>query len=266
MTKGLSNANAVTALSTERALTRKETVCLKASSTCSKGPALICKNINDVLQPIARDYRGLLVQRPQIRRDIQQHVDNLAEYGAFGEDRAAGEQVEVPVGKSKDHIAFDLSKKACRLASLAVQHGIPKDIGWRIQSDFEEIGMVLTKLVPTARKIDLGLVIVGENSCHRWHRDHDVCRALITYNHCGTQFVDHDHVSLRPSGNGGISSTAMVGDESRVCTAGVGDILIMKGTRFPTTPNGLVHRSPETCWHADGSLANRLLLRVALDC
>lgn len=268
MTKGLTASRRRTVFSPALkhiASKRPHSAYIKATSPCTKGPALICNDIKDLLQEEGQIYRALLVKRPQSRCYIQQHVDHLAISGAFGVEQSVNDELTIPLGKAKTYFAVSLSKKAQRLASIAVENGLPKEVGCRIQQDFEQIGTMLTKLVPSARKVLFGLVLVGENSCHKWHRDHDICRALVSYNLSGTKYVDHDHVNVRQLGLAGVDNKALVPDESRALSAAPGDILVMKGTKFPSIPNGLVHRSPENSWHADGSVRHRLLLRVALN-
>jgi len=213
----------------------------------------MCEGIAEFLQPKGRAYRGLLVRRPQDGRDIQRHVDKIAKSDAFnGEDRALQEEIDVCCTKD---FALDLSKKAQRLATLAVRAGLPKETGCQIEQDFEEIGAVMMKLVPTAKQMLLKLDIMGENACSRWHRDNYVGRAVSSYNESGTQFIHNDHVNMMQLENRGLNP-GIVPDQSRILNAGVGDILFMKG---------LVHRSPPPRWRADGTIVNRLLLKVDLN-
>lgn len=222
----------------------------KVTSTHHKGLALICDGVNHFLQPRSKAYRALLVRRPQKLHNIQRAVDQLAKWGRFRpDDDSAREVVEASL-----EFELDLADKAHHLASLAVQAGLPHALGLQIEEDFVKLGAVLTNLVPFKRAC-LSLNIVGENSCSRWHRDHDIGRGLITYNSRGTQFVDHQ----------GNLSAGFVPHQSWVHSAKAGDILFMKGTKFPASPNGLVHRSPPVCWHEDGTVVNRLLLKIDLD-
>jgi len=225
-------------------------------------PALICKDLNDWLLPEGRAYQGLLIQRPQDAVEFQQHVDNLAESEAFRTDMSVEEHIQFPQGVSKQCLAVDLPEKARRLAELAVQHGLPEELGKKIQDDFQQIGMVLAELAPAARKMCLKLDIMGEASCSRWHRDHYVGRAIVTYNSCGTQYVANQNVNFNHLDCGACDD--LIRDESQIFNAGVGDILFMKGTDFPCTPNGLVHRSPPRRLHETGQDMNRLLLKVDL--
>lgn len=228
----------------------------KVASTQTKGPALICRDINGFLQAPAKNYRGLLVQRPWGHRNIQRQVDQLAKWGCFNEEDDSGRQV-VEATTRAPQLGWSLSTKAHLLASLAVQAGLPKDVGWQIEQDFERIAKVLMKLVPSFQRVSLTLCIVGMNNCCRWHRDHYVGRGVVTYNSCGTQYVDSQRAE-----DGAISQDQ---NESEICSANAGDILFMKGTKFPGTPNGLVHRSPPVRWHDNGTVVNRLLLKVDVD-
>jgi|Transcript_2915 hypothetical protein len=247
---------------------RADGACANVAPTLRKGPALLCNDVQDMLKPQGRAFRGLLVQRSQAPLDIQDDVDKLAESGAFGEEQSAQEEVKLPWGCSRSDaeqwITRDLAKKASRLAAFAVRNGLPKEAGARIQNDFKEIGMVLTKLVPSARKVVLKLDIMGESVCHRWHADHYVGRAVVTYNGRGTDFVDHGNIDMKQFESRG-PSPSIIRDHSKIFTASIGDVLFMKGLLYPGAPNGLVHRSPELCWHADGKVVNRLLLKVDIE-
>ena len=54
----------------------------------------------------------------------------------------------------------------------------------------------------------------------------------------------------------------IIRDAEAVEAVGVGDILFIKGVEFPRGPAGLVHKSPQKRYHADGRVVNRLLLKV----
>jgi len=222
------------------------------------GPSLICKDLSDWLLPDGRAYQALLVRRPQNPDAFQQHVDSLAVSGA--------EHMELSQGMSKARFALDLPERARRLAALAVQHGLPEDLGSRIQEDFHQIGMVLAELVPAASKMSLKLEIMGENTCSRWHRDNYVGRAIVTYNACGTQYVADDNVNFQHLHHRGCAD--LIRDESQIFSADVGDILFMKGRVYPGMPNGLVHRSPPIRWSGyqpKRQVVKRLLLKVDLN-
>jgi len=236
----------------------------KVAPTQTKGPALICDSVEDMLQQKCRSYQALLVQRPRDRRNIQWHVDKFANCGYIGRELSVEKEV-CPLGDPAK-VDADLCKTAQGIATFAVRHGLPKDVGNQIQQDFVEIGRVMLKLVPTTKQVLLKLDVMGENSCSRWHRDRYVGRALVAYNSCGTHFVDESNVNSMALEYGGMNANKLiVQDESKILDIDVGDIFFMKGTLFPDTPNGLVHRSPPTQWHADGRVVHRLLLKVDLN-
>lgn len=235
--------------------------CIKGAPTRIYGPALVCEDVETFLDPKCHDYRGLLIKRPEIQYNVQRHVDNLAKSYAFGAEQSVQADIQL---QNTFNLALEISKKAHTLASFAVQHGLPKDLGFQIQQDFEQIGMVLPSLAPTASKLILKLDIMGEHVCTRWHRDHYIGRAVVSYNSCGTMYICNDHVDMHKLTHG-CDNAGIVPDESYAFTAGVGDILFMKGGLFPDTPNGLVHKAPEIRYHADGSIVNRLVLKVDLN-
>jgi len=105
------------------------------------------------------------------------------------------------------------------------------------------------------------LELVGANCCTRWHQDQLVSRAIVSYNCRGTEYVHHDGVDfweLKHCGN----NDCIIRDRSQVSSVDVGDMLLMKGALFPGDANGLVHRSPDRRYHADGSVKTRLCLKI----
>lgn len=88
-----------------------------------------------------------------------------------------------------------------------------------------------------------------------------MARAIVTYNGSGTEMLRHDNVNFLELENGG-DNAHIVRNSSEVFSAGAGDILFMKGLPFPGDVNGLVHKSPDKHYHADGRIMNRLILKV----
>merc|ERR1719223_2530477 len=97
--------------------------------------------------------------------------------------------------------------------------------------------------------------------CSKCHQDNYVARALVSYNGCGTEMLRHENVNFWELENCG-NNAHIVRDSSEVLSAGTGDILFMKGLKFPADVNGLVHKSPDKRYHADGKIMNRLVLKV----
>ena len=54
-------------------------------------------------------------------------------------------------------------------------------------------------------------------------------------------------------------------DQGKVESAGTGSILYMKGLKYPFGANGLVHKSPAMSYRQDGSVLNRLVLKVDVE-
>ena len=117
-------------------------------------------------------------------------------------------------------------------------------------------------MIPEARQFELKLEVFGENLCSRWHEDHFVGRAITSYTGTvGTEWArdsNVNHWELRHCGN----NDCIILDKDAVETIGVGDILFIKGTKFPRGATGLVHKSPQKRYHEDGRILNRLVLKV----
>ena len=115
-------------------------------------------------------------------------------------------------------------------------------------------------LLPSARTIDIKLEIFGETSCIRWHQDSYVSRAIVSYTgQAGTEYTSAENVDFWELENGGDN---IIKDESKVCAVATGDFFLMKGKSYPQGANGIVHKSPENCYHEDGRVVNRLILKV----
>jgi len=208
------------------------------------GPALACQSIEDWLQPNCAHYMAMHVPRPRTWGDLQPFVDALARSEAFRDDDSIQEEVQMSSAwDSEQRLAADLTDKAQRLSGLVALCGLPKHAAQQIEADFRQIGMVMAKIAPATRML-LKLDIMGENCCSKWHQDKYTARAIISYNLCGTEYVDNGH--------------------SQLYSAKVGDVLLMKGTTFPSEARGLVHRSPPVQYDPNGKAMHRLCLKVDL--
>jgi hypothetical protein len=58
------------------------------------------------------------------------------------------------------------------------------------------------------------------------------------------------------------NNDCIIRDKSQVYHANVGDFVMIKGSRFPGNAKGLVHKSPEVKYHANGEVQARLVLKV----
>lgn len=219
---------------------------------------LVCDTLEDWLRPECGSYRALSVPRAQAWDDMQFHIDRIAKSGAFnGNEQSIQEDVLV---SRTGHM--DLAEKAQRLVDRATRAGLPVELGVVLQKDYEQIGAVMAKMVPNAQ-MKIKLDIMGESGCPRWHRDNYIARTVVSYNSCGTEYIDHKHVDFWELENCG-NNDCIIQDKSKICSANLGEFFFMKGQKFPSEANGLVHRSPEKCYHANGEIVNRLLLKVDL--
>ena len=113
------------------------------------------------------------------------------------------------------------------------------------------------------RVLEIKLEVFGENSCNRWHRDNYAGRAIVSYTGAmGTQFTSDENVDFWELEHRGVNEH-IIHDAGDICAAEVGDLLFMKGLRYPGAgAKGLTHKSPEKRYHADGRVVNRLVLKV----
>lgn len=222
------------------------------------GDALICKDLNEWADPKCNSFRALLIQRPRDGCYLQQAVDNIAEY------LDAKEEVALPQSMADQWwFGEELSNKARRITASALRLGLPAQVGQQLEQDFAQIGTVLQRMVPDAKQMWLKLEIMGTNACSRWHRDRYIGRAIVSYNSQGTQFVATSNVNENHLECGG-QCQDIIRDETKVFQSEIGDILFMKGSKYPASPNGLVHRSPPIKYQDNGAVFNRLLLKVDL--
>jgi len=228
------------------------------------GPTLACRSVKDWLLPCCNMYHGMHVPRALTWWDVQRHVDLLASSGTLSLDGSGHEDVQVTRnGDGHEHpmLESNLAEGARQLVAALLNEGMPTYLTQQIQTDAQVVGAILAKMFPTIERLSLKLEIFGEASSDRWHIDNNVARALITYNGRGTEMLRHDNVNFWELKNGG-TNARIVRDSSEVFSVGAGDILFMKGSQFPGDVFGLVHKSPERRYHADGRIMNRLVLKV----
>jgi len=226
------------------------------------GPTLACNSTRDWLLPHCTKYHGMHVSRTSTWGEVQHHVDSLASYGVLGSTEAVHEDVQRANNEDPNQsLETSLPNSVQQLVAPLLNLGMPECLIQQIHTDAQEVGATVAKMLPTAEKLILKLEIMGEGICSRWHRDNYVARAIITYNGCGTEMLRHDNVNFWELENCG-NNAHIVRDSSEVFSAGTGDILFMKGLTFPGKVNGLVHKSPDKRYHADGKIMNRLVLKV----
>ncbi len=109
------------------------------------------------------------------------------------------------------------------------------------------------------RHIGLRLELLDKTMCPRFHVDKLMCRLITTYKGATTQWLTEDNVDREKLGIGaqGLPDnlSGIYHNESTICEAQCGDVLLMKGQGWQNNElGGLVHRSP------DANRDNRRLL------
>ena len=210
-------------------------------------PAMLSSaSLADWLTPASLKYQGLLLARRPFWSDCQADVDRDVEW----------QRITVSSFRGREGFG-DFSVVAEELLS---QVSLARDVCSAVQADIRKVGGVVGRLCPWSRKLDFKLERIGENSCPRWHCDNYAARAIISYNSAATLYTHDDNVNFWQLENGG-TNECIIKDASRCRSVRVGDVLFMKGRKFPSSPKSLVHRSPEKRYR-NGKVLHRLVLKV----
>lgn len=148
------------------------------------------------------------------------------------------------------------------VAALLDEAALPEKLAEQIRDDACNIGVFVGRMCSFARTLDVKLEVFGENSCRRWHQDHYAGRAIVSYTgEVGTAFSADDNIDFEALRGGG-DNNAIIRCGDGIEHVDVGDILFIKGVKFPQGAAGLVHKSPEPRYHGDGRVIHRLLLKI----
>ena len=203
------------------------------------------------LRPETAEYDGLLVKRPfagawdRYSRDVDE-----------ARARLGGQALVVQAsGSSPHHFSLAVDK-------LLEEAGLPSPLSTQIKDDACSLARTWSQMVPELDMLDVQLMIFGENTCARWHRDNFVGRAIITYSGPGgTDYTSRDNVNFEELLCCGKSEHCIF-DMGQTQQAAVGDMLLIKGTKYPKVSNALVHKSPEKKFDDEGNVISRLVLKV----
>ncbi len=115
-----------------------------------------------------------------------------------------------------------------------------------------------------ASLLRLSLGAVRDDQCRRFHVDYLRLRLVTTYAGPGTEWLPEEAVDREALERVGCSPAEanrhIVRDPSARRCAGAGDVLLMKGSRYPSLHGGgAVHRSPPI----DGTGQTRIVLVVS---
>jgi len=212
-----------------------------------------CGSLSQWNSPESDKYQGLCVQRSFHPEFFKAIVQNIA---AFGEAKRV-EYVNPQVSRA-EFVA------RLKLAGEQLSMGLPVQLAKMINQDAQAMAWAVAELLPEAKEIIIKLEQFGTSVCGRWHTDNYVARALVTYNCSGTEYTSDsntDFYEMEHCGN----NDHIIRDKSLVRSINVGDILLIKGDRFPGSAKRFVHKSPAPQFHADGSCITRLVLKVDVE-
>ena len=102
--------------------------------------------------------------------------------------------VNVEVVDNKEQLSTQLIAAIDRILSQAQ---LPKLLSEQIRLDASQIGCTIACLCPSSKHLTVKLEIFGKNSCSRWHIDHYVGRAIVSYTgEVGTEYTRDTNVDF----------------------------------------------------------------------
>ena len=263
---------------------------LHVSTTTSPPPSLPLSSatifttdtLDGWLQPESSLAKGLMVKRPSNGRwdACQPFIDEAIK--RFGRSRGISTQcLNGDPAHLREQVGIILEKAA-----------LPAELSEQISCDACNLGAALGSLCSYSRVLEIKLEVCaslspstsppssctrvlasaqlpctavqvfGENACNRWHRDNYGGRAIVSYTGAiGTQYTSDENVDFWELEHCGVNEH-IIHDVSQIYAAEVGDLFFMKGMQYPAGAKGLIHKSPEVRFHADGRVVNRLVLKL----
>ncbi|MCE2595968.1 DUF1826 domain-containing protein [Motilimonas cestriensis] len=114
--------------------------------------------------------------------------------------------------------------------------------------DIEQLAQMLDCLFDNP-DIGVRLKTLSQAMCPKFHTDKVVCRLVCSYSVTGTQWLengDANRAKLGRASQGKSDETSgLYAADSDVFSAGVGDVLLLKGDAWPDNEGlGVIHRSP----------------------
>jgi hypothetical protein len=133
----------------------------------------------------------------------------------------------------------------------ALRTGLAQDLGMLVRAFADVVGTT---------RMQVGLDLVSDDKCRKFHSDYVGIRMLVSYAGPGTQWVEERHLRRaamhHDSACVDAANRAIVPDDTKIRSAGLGDVLLLKGEAWPgNTGRGAVHRSPPI----EGTGTTRLL-------
>jgi len=219
------------------------------------GEMFTCTSLGQWDTPEAEECQGLRVARNVDPLRWQSVADQL-----FNE---ISETVEGTIQRRVINLRApeEVLQERFQAAALEVSSGLPTTLAKLVRADAQAIAEAMHKMLPDGLQMDMKLELFAESVCSRWHQDNYVSRCIVSYNCSATEYTAASNVDfqeLRHCGN----NDHIIRDKSQIHSANVGDIVMIKGLRFPGQVKGLVHKSPEVSYYDTGDVQARIVLKV----
>lgn len=238
---------------------------LDLSPAPNHGDAFVCERPDQWLNPESYKHNALLIKRPlkdpARQKELQPIIDRALASGKYGNNGGEADMIKTVMNGTRAELEGRM--RATTQEFLSVLE-LPAHVAQLIQDDAAAIGAAVGTLCPFSPFLEVRLEIMGENVCSRWHQDKYTGRAIVSYtggDGKGTMYTPDSNVDFWELKNCG-NNECILHDKAAVHAIDVGDILFIKGTGFPTGPAGLVHKSADKCYHPDGRIVARLVLKV----
>lgn len=213
-------------------------------------------DLSKSFSPATSHYQGLHVLRPQNPLRYQVVADSLPD-GDLGK-----QTVDLCIADTSPN-NLDM-RLASAVSMLCSNWNLPEELLSMVSTDAVHIGQAMARFLPQASSLEVKLENVGTNRCPRWHQDSCVARAIVSYSGEGTEYTNDGNIDFWELNHGG-NNDHILRDKSMTRCVGCGNILLMKGLLYPGEQKGLVHKSPETQYHATGDVKKRLVLKVDVE-
>ena len=156
-----------------------------------RAAVFVAETLDDWLLPESSQHNGLLLKRPFAGKwdDCQPDIDDCAA-------RFQGTTVVIKSSEvDQTHLALD---------ALIAKATLPAPLSAQIREDAFALVRVWDSLCPSADAFEVKLEIFGERMCARWHQDHFVGRAIVSYTGAvGTEYTRDANVNFSELHNGG---------------------------------------------------------------
>jgi len=213
----------------------------------------ICDSLDKWQSQEADGCQALIVTRPIDPSKWQSAADRLAEI--HGEHTLKKEIIELDASNGEDSL-----QQRIQDAANTISCDLEPTLAKLLCQDAQALAVATHKILPRAKQLIMKLELFGEDVCSRWHVDRYVCRSIVSYNCSALDYTADSNVDMIELYHGG-SNEEIIRDESVVHSGNVGDMVMIKGLKYPGKGKGLVHKSPEIRYK-HGNVMTRLILKV----